>query len=177
MIAILLAAAALQAGNGVSAAAPAPAPTIVRVKRDTPVELMAVNEVSTASVTPGTVFKLRLNRAIAIDGRTVIPVGTPAFGEVTAAQGAGALGHAGTMSARLVRIQFGDASIPIEGQIGEQGTGAGSAGVAILFTGVVGLFHRGNNAKIKAGEIVAGFVSDDVALDLSGPHPRAATVP
>ena len=38
----------------------------------------------------------------------------------------------------------------------------------------IALFHRGNNAKIKAGEILAGFVSKDVALDLSGATPKLA---
>lgn len=150
--------------SGATASA-APPPGIV-VARDTPVELMAMTEVSTATATPGTIIKLRVNRAIEIDGRTIIPVGTPAFGEVTAAKGSGGLGKSGRMSARLVRIQFGDATIPIEGAIDARGTGAGSAGVAIVLVGVAGLFHRGNNAKIKAGEILSGFVTEDVAIDL-----------
>ena len=35
---------------------------------------------------------------------------------------------------------------------------------AIVLSGLVGLFHRGNNAKIKAGEIITGFVAEDVML-------------
>lgn len=160
----------------VVAGAPAPAATPpVRLAQDTPVELMAVAEVSTADVAPGTVFKLRVNRPVTVDGRVVIPVGTPAFGEVISATDSGGLGKSGRMTARLLRIRLGEADIPLEGEMSAKGTGAGSAGVAILFAGVAGFFHRGNNAKIKAGEILAGFIGEDVLLDLSSGPARRVT--
>jgi hypothetical protein len=138
---------------------------------------MAPAEVSTATVTAGQMFRLRVNKAVVVDGRTIIPVGTPAFGQVTAARDSGGLGKSGRMSAKLLHIQLGEVTIPLEGEMSAKGTGAGSAGVAILFTGWAGFFHRGNNAKIKAGEILAGFIGEDVTLDLSGPAPlRVAPV-
>lgn len=154
--------------------AASPAPPIV-LKRDTPVELMAISEVSTADAKPGTLFKLRVNRAISVDGRLVVPVGATAFGEVLTARDSGGLGKSGQMTAKLLHIKMGDAIIPLEGEATAKGQGAGSAGAAILLSGVVGLFHRGNNAKIKAGELLSGFVSEDVALDLSGSIPRRVT--
>lgn len=150
-----------------------PAATVL--PRDTPVELMATAEVTTAKAKPGTVFKLRVNRAVEVGGRIVVPVGTPAFGEVITATDSGGLGKSGRMSARLLHIQFGEARIPLEGEVQAKGTGAGSAGVAFAVTlSPLALFHRGNNAKIKAGELLAGFVSKDVSLDLSGTVPRLA---
>jgi hypothetical protein len=140
--------------------------------RDTPVELMAITEVSTATAHPGTMVRLRVNKPIELPGRGTIPVGTPAFGEVLTAKDAGGLGKSGKMTARLVRIQFGDAVIPIDGDLSAKGRGSGSAATAVVFVGVMGLFHRGNNAKIKAGEIVSAFVSEDVTLDLSAPIAR-----
>lgn len=153
----------------VTPASPAP---LVILKRDTPVELMATSEVSTADAKPGTTFKLRVNRAINVDGRLVVPVGATAFGEVLTARDSGGLGKSGQMSAKLLHIKMGDAIIPIEGETSAKGQGAGSAGAAVLLSGFVGLFHRGNNAKIKAGELLSGFVSEDVTLDLSGPVAR-----
>lgn len=147
----------------------------VLIPRDTPVELMATAEVSTATARPGMRFKLRVNRPVMIDGRIVIPVGTPAYGEVLDANDAGGLGKSGQLSARLTHVQFGDAVLPLEGETSSSGRGAGSPAVAVAFGGLIGLFHRGNNAKIKAGEIVAAFVAEDVALDLSGATPRRAT--
>jgi hypothetical protein len=57
--------------------------------------------------------------------------------------------------------------IPIDGRISSEGSGAGSAGAAVIFSGIAGLFHRGNNAKIKAGEIVNAFVAEDTVLNSS----------
>ncbi|MGF7149117.1 hypothetical protein FHS96_002759 [Sphingomonas zeicaulis] len=147
-----------------SAIAPIPAPALL-MRRDTPVVLMAVSEVSTADAKPGARFRLRVNEPIVIDGKTVVPVGTPAFGVVMSATDSGGLGKSGRMSAKLLHIQLGNAEIPLEGEMSAKGTGAGSAGMAVLFTGVAGLFHRGNNAKIKAGELLSGFVAEDVWLD------------
>jgi hypothetical protein len=159
----------------VAAPAPAARPAPVLLPHDTPVELMATAEVSTASALPGTVFKLRVNKPISLDGKVIVPVGTPAFGEVIAARDSGGLGKSGRMSAHLLHIQFGEARIPLEGEVQAKGTGAGSAGVAFAISlNPIALFHRGNNAKIKAGEILAGFVSKDVALDLSGATPKLA---
>lgn len=139
----------------------------VLIRRDTPVVLMAISEVSTATAAAGTRIKLRVQQPLSVDGRIIVPVGTPAFGTVVAAEDSGGLGKSGRMTARLQHIRLGDAEIPLDGDVSAKGTGAGSAGVAVIFTGVVGLFHRGNNAKIKAGEILSAFVSEDVLLDLT----------
>lgn len=141
-----------------------PAPVIVR--RDTPLELLATKEVSTADVVAGTRFKLRLNKPVAVNEGLIIPVGTWAVGEVLIARDSGGLGKSGQMTAQLLYLEYGANRIPLEGQISARGTGAGSAGAAIIFAGVTGLFHRGNNAKIKAGEIVNAFVAEDTPLVL-----------
>lgn len=146
------------------------------IPQDTPVELMATIEISTADVKPGTRFKLRLNRPVEVDGRLIVPVGASAVGEVLTAKDSGGLGKSGKMTARLLFLQLGDVQIPLEGDVVEKGRGAGSAGSAILLGGLVGLFHRGNNAKIKAGEIVMGFVSQDVILDVSSPTAKLVSV-
>jgi hypothetical protein len=145
--------------------------------QDTPVELMALSEVTTAKAKPGTVFKMRVNHAIEVDGKTIVPVGTFAYGEVITAKSSGSAGVSGKMTAHLLCIRLGDAIIPLEGDISAKGQGAGSAGVAVVLTGFIGIFHRGNNAKIKAGQIVGGFVSEDVALDMGGAAPRRVEAP
>jgi hypothetical protein len=141
--------------------------SLVTIKRDTPVELMAYSEVSTADSTPGKRFKLLLNQPITVAGKIIAPKGSLAYGEVTSAQDSGGLGKSGRMTAKLLYLKLGDVEIPLEGETSEKGTGAGSAGLAILFTGWAGFFHRGNNAKIKAGEILTGYIAEDVSLDLA----------
>ncbi len=147
---------------------------MLTVPQDTPVELLAPSEVSTADAAPGLIFKLRVNKPIMVDGVVAIPVGTPAFGQVVSAMDSGGLGKSGRMTARLLAIRLGTTEIPLEGDMSARGTGAGSAGVAVLFTGLVGLFHRGNNAKIKAGEILAGFVAKDTSVPMPPASPTSA---
>ena len=162
---IPVASAALPATQPVLAASP------LLLRQDTPVELMAVKEVSTADTAAGARFKLRVNKAVSMDGKVMIPVGSWAFGEVIAASDSGGLGKAGRMTARLLYVQTGDAQVPLSGEVSAKGTGAGSAGLAILFTGWAG----GNNAKIKAGEILTGFIAEDAWLDFgAGPIKRVS---
>lgn len=150
----------------------APVTDTVVLLRDTPVVLLAPSEVRSDKAAAGTLFKLRVQQPISVGGDVVVPVGTTAFGQVVSAQGSGGLGKNGTMDVKLRYIQLGDARIPIEGEKAAKGVGAGSAAMAVLFVGVTGLFHRGNNAKIKAGELLSGFVSEDVTLDLSATPAR-----
>jgi hypothetical protein len=158
----------------ISVVRPAPPPGLV-LRRDTPIELLAPSEVRSDKAPPGTRFKLRVNKPVQIDGVTVIPVGAMAWGEVISAEGSKGLGKSGAMSARLLHIDHGGRQIPLEGDSSAKGMGAGSAGVAVIFTGIVGLFHRGNNAKIKAGEIMTGFIGADT--EFAPPAPAAPAQP
>ena len=93
---------------------PAPLETIV-IPKDTPVHLMTLTEVTTKTDTAGTRFKLRVNEDVVIDGSTVIPKGTIAWGEVTSAESSGNLGKSGRLTARLLFIELNGQRIPIEG--------------------------------------------------------------
>lgn len=137
------------------------------IKRDTPLELLATKEVSTNDVMAGSRFKLRLNKPVIVDSATTIPVGTWAHGEVISASDAGRLGRSGKMTAQLLYLEYNGVQIPIDGSISAEGSGASSAGAAMILSGLAGLFYRGNNAKIKAGEIVNAFVAEDTVLNSS----------
>lgn len=150
-----------------SPAVPAAERKLLTVKRDTPIDLIATKEINSSETKPGDLFTLAVNTPVAIDGTTVIPFMTKATGEVTVAAKAGGLGRNGTMAAHLLYVTLGDARIPISGEVSNNGGGGGSAAMAVVFAGLMGLFHRGNDGKIKAGQRVAAFVAEDVVLDMS----------
>lgn len=150
--------------------------TIV-LRRDTPVHLMVLNEVSTKEHGAGHRFKLRVNRPVEVDGMTLVPVGTLAYGEVTSAESSGNVGKSGKVSARLLNIDLNGRAIPLSGDT----SSAGNAGTAetimgVLALGPFGLFAKGNNAKIKAGELMNGFTACDTLFELSGRHGEAPAV-
>lgn len=149
-----------------------PTQKLVTLKRDTPLDLIATREISTASMKQGDLFELAVNQPVVIDGVKVIPFMTKATGEITYAAKAGGLGQNGSMSARLLYLTLGETRIPIQGDFSNEGGGAGSASMAMVFAGVVGLFHRGNNGKIKAGDHVPAFIAEDVVLDVSAAPAR-----
>ncbi|QUL37738.1 hypothetical protein [Erythrobacter sp. JK5] len=142
---------------------PAPVPDI---PRDTPVRLMVLNEVSTKDHEPGHKFKLRVDAPVLVDGEEVIPVGTIAWGELLTAEKSGNVGRSGKLSARLLHIDLDGREIPIDGEASADGkSGKGETIMGVIGLGVLGLFAKGNNAKLKAGEKMTAFVADDVMLD------------
>jgi hypothetical protein len=142
----------------------AAAPLILR--RDTPVHLMVMSEVSTKERSAGYRFKLRVNAPVTVSGAIVIPEGTTAYGEVTSAESSGNVGKSGRLSARLLNIDLAGRIIGISGETTASGkSGTGEVVAAVLGIGLLGLFAKGNNAKIKAGELMTGFTTEDFAFD------------
>ena len=143
-----------------------PALPAIAIPRDTPVRLMVLNEVSTKDHGVGHKFKLRVNEPVVIDGIERIPVGAMAWGEVLDAEKSGNVGKSGKISARLLHIDLDGREIPIDGETQSEGrSGKGEAILGVLSLGVFGLFAKGNNAKLKAGEMMTAFIADDVTED------------
>lgn len=136
------------------------------IPRDTPVHLMVINEVSTKDHSAGHRFPLRVDQPVIVDGKEMVPVGTTAWGELTEAEKSGNTGKRGKLSAILTHIDLDGKTIPIEGGTEADGkSGKGETILGVLAMGPLGLFAKGNNAKIKAGEKMTAFVSEDVVLD------------
>ena len=134
--------------------------------RDTPVHLMVVNEVSTKDHAAVHKFPLRVDRAVVVGGREVIPVGTTAWGELVEASSSGNVGKRGKLSARLTHIDLAGRAVPIEGETTADGkSGKGETILGVLALGPLGLFAKGNNAKIKAGERMTAFIAEDVTIE------------
>lgn len=146
-------------------AAPLPAAATI-IPRDTPVHLMVFSEVTTKTHPAGHRFRLRVDQPIMLGERIVIPVGTPAWGEVTSATSSGNVGKGGALQARLLYVELNGRQIPITGETASRGRAAGpETAMAVLALGPLGLFAKGNNAKIKAGERMTAFTATDFPLD------------
>ncbi len=136
------------------------------IPRDTPVRLMVLNEVSTKDHEPGHKFKLRVDKPVLVDGKEVIPVGAIAWGELLTAKKSGNVGKSGKLSAKLLYLDLDGREIPIEGETSSDGkSGKGETILGVIGLGVFGLFAKGNNAKLKAGEKITAFIAEDVILD------------
>lgn len=144
---------------------PEPAASALVLRRDTPIHFMVVSEVTTKTHIAGHRFKLRVDKPVSVDGVMVIPVGTTAWGEVLEAEKSGNAGKSGTLSAKLLYVDVGGIQVPISGSNDAKGSsGTGETVLGVFALGPLGLFAKGNNAKIKAGELMTGFVEQDTAM-------------
>lgn len=144
----------------------AAAPVKIVLPKGTMVRLMVVKEVNSRDNKPGDQFVLRVDEDVRVDGRTLVPVGARAWGEVTNVQGTGGAGKSGKISARLLYLEAAGQKIGLDGErqsAGSGGTGQVVGGVVAF--GVFGLFMKGNNATLKAGEILNGYTVADASFD------------
>ena len=142
----------------------------------TPLQLMLLNEVTSRTAHAGDHFKLRVNEAIVLDGATVVPVGTIAWGEVITLQANGAAGKSGRLGARLLYLDMPTGRVPLEGTIARKGDGnAGGVLMAVVGFGVFGLLAQGDSARLRAGDIFIGTVASKFASDPVSPAPSGTT--
>ncbi len=168
IVALLCNATLASAQNGaltlapLTSAVPAASPTQLLLAKDTPIHLMVLNEVSTKVNTAGFRFPLLVNQPVIVDGKTMVPVGTKAWGEVVTAEKSGNVGKSGRLAARLLYIDLAGRHIAISGETQAKGkSGTEETVMGVIGLGVLGLFAKGNNAKIKAGELMTAFTVQD----------------
>lgn len=110
-------------------------------------------------------FRLSVIEPVIVAGQIVIPVGSPAMGEITEVRNKGMWGKSGHLTATLLNVSVNGRQIRLNGTFDDKGV-TGTAGVvaAVAFVPVVGFFTTGTSAKIAAGSQVKGFIGEDVPL-------------
>ncbi|WP_242127294.1 hypothetical protein [Sphingobium sp. Sx8-8] len=110
-------------------------------------------------------FRLSVIEPVTVGGQIVIPVGSPAMGEVTEVRNKGMWGKSGHLTASLLHVSVNGRQIRLSGTFDDKGV-TGTAGVvaAVAFVPVVGFFTTGTSAKVAAGSQVKGFIGEDVPL-------------
>jgi len=110
-----------------------------------------------------------------MNGVNVIPVGTPAVGEITDVRNKGMWGKSGHLAARILYMTVYGRQIHLSGTFDEKGSagGAGAVAVSALVFLPAGFFMTGTSAKVPAGTVVKSFLEEDVPLAM----PAAAQVP
>ncbi|HEX6740269.1 MAG TPA: hypothetical protein VF079_00545 [Sphingomicrobium sp.] len=145
--------------------APAPAPKLV-LPKGTMIRLMVTKEVNSRDNHPGDRFVLRVDEDVKVGGVTVIPIGAKGWGEVLDSTKSGGVGKSGKMSARLLYVEANGQRIELDGQRHSSGgPGAGNVVAGVVAFGPFGLFMKGGNASLKAGEILNGYTLSDAAFD------------
>jgi hypothetical protein len=180
----LAAAAAVQAAAPQATIQPAPAApiaapvvtsAILRVGTEVPLRLSEELTTKGKKLRVGQRFHLETSEPVLVQGVNVIPVGSPAVGEITDVRNKGMWGKSGHLAARILYVTVNGRQIRLSGAFDDKGVagGVGAVAVSAIVFAPAGFFMTGTSAKVPAGTIVKSFTDEDVPLSM----PVAAQAP
>jgi hypothetical protein len=156
---------------------------VLRIGTEIPLRLEEELTTGGKQLRVGQRFHLTTSEPVLVNGVTVIPVGTPAEGEITDVRNKGMWGKSGHLAARILYLTVNGRQIRLSGNFDDKGVagGWGAAAVSAFVFLPAGFFMTGTSAKVPAGTIVKSFVEEDVPLALpvaaQGPMVVAAPAP
>ncbi|MES2290280.1 MAG: hypothetical protein V4530_11145 [Pseudomonadota bacterium] len=110
-------------------------------------------------------FQMEVAEPVMLDGQVVVPVGSPALGEITEVRNKGMWGKSGHLTASVLYLTANGRQIRLNGTFDDKGvTGTGAVVGAVLLVPVVGFFTTGTSARIPSGAPVKAFIGEDVPL-------------
>lgn len=121
--------------------------------------------------------QLEVASSISANGMVVVPIGTPAVGEVTEVRNKGMWGKSGYIAVRIISMRLGDRTIRLSGTFDDKGvTGTGGVVAAVALIPIAGFFTTGTSAMIPTGSAVKGFLEEDILFQPSAVVPVAVPV-
>lgn len=156
-------------------AAPAATSAILRVGTEVPLRLSQELTTKGKKLRVGDRFHLETSEPVMVQGVNVIPVGSPAVGEITDVRNKGMWGKSGHLAARILYVTVNGRQIHLSGTFDDKGVagGIGAVAVSAIVFAPAGFFMTGTSARVPAGTIVKSFVDEDVPLAM----PVAAMAP
>ena len=156
-------------------AAPVTTNAILRVGTKVPLRLSEELTTKGKKLRVGQRFHLEVSEPIMVQGVVVIPVGSPAVGEITDVRNKGMWGKSGHFGARILYVTVNGRQIRLSGAFDDKGVagGVGAVAVSAIVFLPAGFFMTGTSAKVPAGTVVKSFVDEDVPLAM----PVAAQAP
>jgi hypothetical protein len=128
--------------------------------------LLATTEpLSSKTSAKGDMVSLRTAEDLSVDGRPVIPAGTPAVGQVVDARSVGGLGVSGKLVIRPLYLRVKDKTVRLRGAASDKATLGTGGVIGVALFAVV----SGRNATIPAGTVLAAEVEKDVVVEPGTP--------
>lgn len=172
--AAMVAAAPAEAQAAAAEPVSAPAADCCAIAAMTEVEIEIAEPVTSKSKRQGDHFAIRLAEPIVVDGRIVVPAGTPGLGEVVHSAKAGGAGKAGELILAARYLELDGQRIPLRSfrygrRQGKDKTGAVNTGNMVAAAvmpaaAVVGFLIKGGEVDIPAGTRANAKVSAATSL-------------
>ena len=156
-------------------AAPATTSAILRVGTVVPLRLSEELTTKGKKLRVGNRFHLETSEPVMVQGVNVIPVGSPAVGEITDVRNKGMWGKSGHLGARILYVTVNGRQIRLSGAFDDKGVagGVGAVAVSAIVFLPAGFFMTGTSALVPAGTVIKASVDEDVPLAM----PVAAQAP
>ncbi|MDB5692348.1 MAG: hypothetical protein JWO81_1411 [Alphaproteobacteria bacterium] len=150
-------------------AAPVTAGAMLRVGTEVPLRLTEELTTKGKKLRVGQRFHMETSEPVVVQGVTVIPVGSPAVGEITDVRNKGMWGKSGHLAAHILYLTVNGRQIRLSGAFDDKGTagGIGAVAVSAIVFLPAGFFMTGTSAKVPMGTIVKSFVDEDVPLSFA----------
>ena len=148
------------ASAGLIWSTPAEAATVV-VPMGTDVRLATAQPLSSKTNVKGDLVPLTVTEDVTIEGRVVIPAGTPAVGQISDARAKGAMGMNGRIVIRPLYLQVNGRTVRLTGSEREKGSVAAGAVVGMA---VLGPAFTGRSANIPIGTPVLAMTEKTTTL-------------
>nr|WP_166181106.1 hypothetical protein [Altererythrobacter segetis] len=161
-------------------AAPVTNNAVLRSGTELPLRLLEELTTKGKKLRVGNRFHLETSEPLLVNGVTVIPVGSPAVGEITDVRNKGMWGKSGHLNARLLYVTVNGRQIRLSGAFDDKGKagGVGAVAVSAVVFLPAGFFMTGTSAKIPQGTVVRAFIDEDVPLAIPAQAaPLAVGVP
>lgn len=157
---------------------PVAQPNILRAGAEVPLILREELTTKKKKLRVGQRFQMEVSANVMVGNVVVIPVGTPAIGEITDVRNKGMWGKSGYVGARAISLRLGDRYIRLTGTFDDKGV-TGTAGVvtSIALVPLAGFFTTGTSAKIASGSAVKAFLDEDIAFRTVAAPMQAIDVP
>jgi len=150
---------------------------VLRTGTEVPLRMSEQLTTKNKQVRVGQRFRMEVAESVKVDGQVVIPVGSPAMGEVTDVRNKGMWGKSGHIGARILYVQTNGRQIRLSGTFDDKGvTGTGAVVASVLLVPVVGFFTTGTSAEIPSGASVKAFVDEDVPLAFASQAPAPLVI-
>ena len=173
-----------------SIAAPAVAPIItpiavtagdaavLRVGTKVPLKLSEELTTKGKKLRVGQRFRLEVAEAVMVNDQVVIPIGSPATGEITEVRNKGMWGKSGHLTGQVLYASVNGRQIKLNGTFDDKGTagGVGAAAVSAVVFLPAGFFMTGTSARVPVGAPVTAFVGEDVPLTFAPVTPNPMVV-
>lgn len=150
------------------------------LRAGTPVVLRMMEEITTKkkAARVGQRFLMEVAEPVVVNSVTVIPSGTPAWGEITNVRNKGMWGKSGKLDARVLYLRVNGRQIRLTGTFDDKGvTGTGGVVASVALVPLAGFFVTGTSAVLPKGGTVGGFIDEDVELAFANAAPAPLAVP